>query len=248
VSQRWVEPGTRGFEGNEIFHHNVPIARELRDLVAQSKSPDAVAQAQALAKRKAIEAAENKLRTANVPGFFPTPPALCQQMIEAADLPDTPSEDFSILEPSAGIGSLIDAILIAVPEMAGRIDAFEVAYSCSEVLIAKEHNHARGDFLWAVPQADTYDRILMNPPFENNADIEHVQHAYKWLKPGGRLVAIMSEGSFNASASRQKVAAFQYWLNDIGAESTPIRDAFKDATAFRNTGVAVRLVVIDKPE
>lgn len=233
--------------GADIFHKNTMEAVTLRDLVAQSKSPDAVAQAQALAKRKAIEAAENKLRTANVPGFFPTPPALCQQMIQAADLPDTPSEDFSILEPSAGIGSIIDAILETVPAMADHIEAFEIAYSPSEVLNAKGYQHVRGDFLQHC-QTGEYDRILMNPPFENNADIDHVQHAYKWLKPGGRLVAIISEGSFNASASRQKVAAFQYWLNDIGAESTPIRDAFKDATAFRNTGVAVRLVVIDKPE
>jgi len=34
----------------------------------------------------------------------------------------------------------------------------------------------------------------MNPPFENGADIKHIQHAMKMLKPGGRLVAICANG------------------------------------------------------
>jgi hypothetical protein len=34
----------------------------------------------------------------------------------------------------------------------------------------------------------------MNPPFSKRADIKHVMHAFKFLKPGGRLVAIMSAG------------------------------------------------------
>ncbi len=34
----------------------------------------------------------------------------------------------------------------------------------------------------------------MNPPFSRQADIVHVTHAAKFLKPGGRLVTIMSAG------------------------------------------------------
>jgi 16S rRNA G1207 methylase RsmC len=40
----------------------------------------------------------------------------------------------------------------------------------------------------------TYDRILMNPPFANGADIKHILHAIELLKPGGRLVAICADG------------------------------------------------------
>ena len=35
-----------------------------------------------------------------------------------------------------------------------------------------------------------YDRIIMNPPFSDGRDIQHVQHAYNLLRPGGRIGAI----------------------------------------------------------
>ena len=40
-----------------------------------------------------------------------------------------------------------------------------------------------------------FDRVVMNPPFNKaRADIHHVLHAFKFLKKGGRLVAIMPSG------------------------------------------------------
>ena len=59
-----------------------------------------------------------------------------------------------------------------------------------------------------------YDRIVMNPPFSDRRDVEHVQHAYELLKPGGRLVAIMGEGSF--FGSDKKAVAFREWLESVG--------------------------------
>ena len=41
-----------------------------------------------------------------------------------------------------------------------------------------------------------YDKIIMNPPFENGQDIDHIRHAYSLLNDGGRVVCIMSEGTF----------------------------------------------------
>ena len=34
----------------------------------------------------------------------------------------------------------------------------------------------------------------MNPPFAKQQDIEHVTHAFRCLKPAGRLVSVMSAG------------------------------------------------------
>lgn len=34
----------------------------------------------------------------------------------------------------------------------------------------------------------------MNPPFDRGRDVDHVTHALKFLKPGGRLVSIMAAG------------------------------------------------------
>jgi hypothetical protein len=39
-----------------------------------------------------------------------------------------------------------------------------------------------------------FDRVVMNPPFDHGADIKHVEHARKFLKPGGRLVAVVANG------------------------------------------------------
>ena len=52
----------------------------------------------------------------------------------------------------------------------------------------------RADFLQCNGDLGTFDRVLMNPPFANGQDIEHIKHALHMLKPGGRLVAICANG------------------------------------------------------
>ena len=92
-----------------------------------------------------------------------------------------------------------------------------------------------------------YDRIIMNPPFSNRRDANHVQHAYSLLKPGGRVVAIVGEGVF---FGQDKVAqAFREWLDEVGgtAEKLP-EGSFTDPSLPVNTGVNARMVVIDKPD
>lgn len=37
-----------------------------------------------------------------------------------------------------------------------------------------------------------FDVIVMNPPFDRGRDCDHVRHAFRFLKPGGKLVAVMS--------------------------------------------------------
>lgn len=91
-----------------------------------------------------------------------------------------------------------------------------------------------------------YDRIVMNPPFSDRRDIEHVQHAYELLKPGGRLVSIMGEGSF--FGSDKKAVAFREWLESVGGTSEKLPEGtFNDKSLPVTTGVNTRMVVIDKP-
>ncbi|MRR49383.1 MAG: PLxRFG domain-containing protein [Rhodocyclaceae bacterium] len=92
---------------------------------------------------------------------------------------------------------------------------------------------------------DGYDRILMNPPFGDRRDAEHVRHAYTLLKPGGRLVAIMGEGVF--FGSDKKAMDFRDWLDSVGGTSEKLDEGtFLDPTLPVNTGVNARMVVIDK--
>lgn len=92
-----------------------------------------------------------------------------------------------------------------------------------------------------------YDRIIMNPPFSDRRDVQHVQHAYELLKPGGRLVAIMGEGSF--FGQDKKAQEFRDWLESVGGTDEKLAEGtFMDLSLPVNTGVNARMVVIDKPE
>jgi hypothetical protein len=92
-----------------------------------------------------------------------------------------------------------------------------------------------------------YDRIIMNPPFSDRRDAEHVQHAFTLLKPGGRIVAIMGEGVFFGQDAKAK--SFREWLDSVGGTSEKLEEGtFLDPSLPVNTGVNARMVVIDKSE
>lgn len=199
-------------------------------------SAPSVEERQAAELRDRIE----KLRFADIAGYFPTPPELVARMIESARLPE--AGPFSVLEPSAGSGAIADAL---VKEAAGRLSLtlFEVAPQLADILRRKGYDVAGADFLDARPGILTVDRVLMNPPFEKGQDMAHVRHAFAFLKPGGRLVAIMSPGPFFRQDS--KAAAFRDWFEAVGGERVDI-----PAGAFKSSGtdVATVLVTVDKAE
>ena len=151
---------------------------------------DAVAE---VAKREA----ENKLRNLDVPGFFPTPPTLIDKLLLNAQI--KPGD--VVLEPSAGKGDIADAIRARHPD--AQLELCEINYTLRTHLAGKGYTNIKGDFL-EVEVEEKYDVVVMNPPFENGADIQHVMHAFKMLKPGGRLTAIMGEGAFVNSYHRNK--------------------------------------------
>lgn len=92
-----------------------------------------------------------------------------------------------------------------------------------------------------------YDRIIMNPPFSDRRDMEHVLHAYDLLKPGGRIVAIVGEGVM--FGSDKKATGFRDWLDKLGATTEKLEEGtFNDPSLPVTTGVNARMLVIDKPE
>ncbi|WP_134682579.1 LPD38 domain-containing protein [Brevibacillus migulae] len=177
---------------------------------------------------------EREMAQLKVDGFFPTPKPLIDKMLDYARIED----GMTVLEPSAGKGNIADAIRKEHPNAV--LDVVEYNHSLSSFLQDKGHNVVGDDFLEHTGQ---YDRIIMNPPFENLQDVDHVRHAYEQLKPGGRLVAIMSAGPFGRSD--KKSTEFRQWLDDLGAEYTKNPSgSFKDSE--RSTGVETYMVVIDK--
>lgn len=167
--------------------------------------------------------------------FFPTPPAVLERIMEEADI----TYGMRVLEPSAGKGDIADAAKAAGAE----VDTIELSGTLRNILEAKGHHVIDHDFETFEGGVGQYDRVVMNPPFSDRLDAQHVQKAYDMVKPGGRLVAIMGEGVF--FGSDKKATAFRDWLDNVGGTSEQLPEgSFK--SSFRPTGVATRLVVIDK--
>lgn len=119
-------------------------------------------------------------------GYFPTPDLVADRVVGLLGL----SAGQYILEPSIGKGSLFKAVRRV--EKSNIFKAYEINPDFyNELLTLNIDEIIFGDFLNSIPAPD-FDRVVMNPPFnKSRADIHHVLHAFKFLKPGGRLVAIM---------------------------------------------------------
>lgn len=191
-----------------------------------------------------VKALERKLIGVKVDGFFPTPPALADRVVEEADI----REGDLVLEPSAGKGDLIEAVLRRQPRC--HVVAVERVWTLTAILREKfEHVKVEDpmDFIeWAGQFAwPTFDRVVMNPPFEKGQDADHVQAAYALLKPGGTLVSITGAGLWTNDSA--KCRAFRRWVEALDHEVEDLpEDSFKGEAAFRQTGVRCRLLILTK--
>lgn len=175
------------------------------------------------------------VQVVTAPQLFPTPPDLATRMVELAEVP----WGGNVLEPSAGTGRLIDA-LRETYRGGYTITAVEIDPRLCEALETNPETHfvRQGDFLTLKAELGLFDRIIMNPPFANGADIEHIRHALGFLKPGGRLVALCANGPRQNEQLKPLV-------EDRGGLWEPL-----PAGAFKESGTMVNavLLTIDEPE
>lgn len=126
--------------------------------------------------------------------LFETPPEIAHRMAMMAMTARPDARRF--LEPEAGTGRLIYALYALNP--AAPLDLLAIEIDAANVEALRAQGFARrvvhADLFDLIPNREyRVDVILMNPPFGNNADIEHVDHVFnEWLAPDGVLVAIMS--------------------------------------------------------
>lgn len=165
--------------------------------------------------------------------FYETPESLVERVIEAADL----EPEHLVLEPSAGEG----ALAVAANKRTHHVRAIEIHPGRAECLRAKGFIVLEGDFLERSPEP-IYHRVIMNPPFSKQQDILHVLHAWNFVKPGGRLVAIMAAGV--QYRQDRNAAALRVLVSRYGGTIERLPDgSFEDS----GTMVATVLVTIDKP-
>ena len=112
-----------------------------------------------------------------------------------------------------------------------------------ERLAAKGLAVAQADFLTIPPPPGGYvDVVLMNPPFAKRADVHHIRHAFQFLRPGGRLVAIASASvSFRSDHLGKD---FRLMVEAYRGSITPLPD-----DSFRASGTSVNtcLVTMTRP-
>lgn len=165
---------------------------------------------------------------------FYTPTPLAADLVRRADI----RPDDLVLEPSAGEGALVRAVLTECPR--ARVIALEIREACKGWLCSLDVQEMRiCDFLDAQPGFHV-DRVVMNPPFTRQQDIDHVRHAYAWLKPGGRLVSVMSSGAMERT--NRKAADFRAWVDALGGTLEPLPpDSFKAS----GTSVSACVLVLE---
>lgn len=167
--------------------------------------------------------------------FFATPAGLATELVRIACI----GNHDTVLEPSAGQGAIIraiNAVSSVVP------DCYELM-ELNVKMLAKtglRYNLIGNDFLKHTGK--TYSRIVANPPFTKNQDIDHLLAMYECLGRGGRLVCITSESW--VTGSQKKQAEFRAWLEKVGAEVLDIeKGAFKES----GTSAGGKIVIINKP-
>jgi predicted RNA methylase len=171
------------------------------------------------------DSAKAGVKVVSAPQLFPTPAALASRMVEEADI--KPGQ--KILEPSAGTGALVGPIAQAAMgfDCGLRLTCVEINFTLAESLRelrrkwlwATEANFdvRCSDFLTLGEDLGTFDRVLMNPPFERGSDIKHIEHARRFLKPGGILVAVCANGPRQNDTLRPQVEASGGTWEDLPA-------------------------------
>jgi predicted RNA methylase len=164
--------------------------------------------------------------------YYPTNDRIAKEMAEMAEI----EAGSRVLEPSAGDGALIKAVRQYEPSAV--IEAVEIQSKLQEYLKKNGFNVVASDFETFNPSYK-YDAIVMNPPFSKRQDAKQVLKAYSLLKPGGKLVAIVGEGSMFASDKNAK--ALQDLFTTAGIYERKLIGEFKEM----GTSVNTRLLVLE---
>lgn len=125
--------------------------------------------------------------------YYPTPEPVINRLIDLANLPNLMDRCGGrrgnakrVLEPSCGDGRIMDVVKSRGHDVLG----YEYnAWRCAAAK-AKGHSVICANFLEIAPREE-FDLVIMNPPFYGKHYAKHVEHAMKFLKPGGRLVAVL---------------------------------------------------------
>ncbi|EOC0011599.1 DUF4942 domain-containing protein [Cronobacter turicensis] len=164
----------------------------------------------------------------NTHQFYPTQGDIRDAVVGLAEI----SEGHALLEPSAGFGDLLEHV-----NKGAHVTAVEVHPVAAATLRAKGYDSIQRDFL-TIKQTELshFDRVIMNPPFSGNRWMIHLLHAITFIKPGGKLVAILPASAKHVINNKLIGDHYDISFNHVSGKS------------FEGTLVNVTMIVIDKHE
>ena len=165
-------------------------------------------------------------------GFHETPAGLSKVMVELSD----PSTGDRYLEPSAGTGALLKEIvaqrasgmaITAIEFNKARWTTLKENYSGQNAVSISEISDFVGAVLAGAIPEGSYDKIVMNPPFERLNAIAHVLAAWKCLATRGRLVALMP-----ASIMYRTDSSFGFFKDFLRTHGEKLREPYGHQARF----------------
>lgn len=178
----------------------------------------------------------SKNKAAEGVDYFATPEPIGYKMVEWAGLKDGDR----VLEPSAGHGAIsrffspnTDNTII---EPSSRL--------APQAQMNTDNAKLINGYFEDLHIGNKYDAVTMNPPFGTGGKtaVEHVAKAFKHLRNGGRVIAIIPRG---AMADKR----FDVWYeSDDAKDAHMVGEVLLPGVTFERAGtkVATRIVIIDK--
>lgn len=214
---------------------------------------DTIAEAKKLLRERLQKKPRRAVLAANLPAFedaefYPTPSALAGKMFSRIKWEDV----HSVLEPSAGKGDLVDALLRfaengrtfrRIREIAAdkECDVIEKDPNLQFILRGKGYRLIADDFL-NLQSTRRYDLILMNPPFSEGD--KHLMKALMMQENGGQICCILNAETIRNpyTALRKKLVQM---LMTYNARIEFIEGAFRHAE--RPSDVEIALITVNIP-
>jgi len=212
---KWRTGGKRG-KGGFLFPNSVDVAETIR-----------------------LAREHGEIFDPKMAGYFWTNDPVADRLVTKLPLVQLASDlcrPLSLLEPSAGTGHIVEAVLRADPTV--LVSCVELLQPHRDALVRAGHRVMGSDFLAIRPETmDPFDAIAMNPPFAGGADAKHVLHAASFLGPNRLLAAIVSPGFLFRQTS--PYVELKRWVERHGGGWEEV-----EAGAFADAGTNIRTVII----
>lgn len=168
-----------------------------------------------------------------------TPPKIAMQMAKMLELTDK----CSVLDAGCGYGILTKAVHHLQPKL--WVDVIDVNSQYSSYTFANnDYTICRQDEDYVTATLPHYDRIITNPPFDDNKWLSFIRKSYGLLNPNGVLVSICPKYKYGGQSSEDKLyTELVNKLKTLGAEApVPLENWYtnKDGTKIDLIIIKVR--------